>query len=206
MTTAIHRFLAVIKLPLPVVALIKFTQALIAAMTGNAFFPTPNPPIPVVAKALALLDTTETATKTRAKGTVAARNAARLALVSDLHAWKAYVQQVADANPEQAAAIIASAGMTVRKATARTKLPFAAKFGPTSGTVHLTAKSAAVRASYDWAWSADGGKTWTEVSPTLQAKTTITGLPVATNCFFRYRPVTKAGAGDWSLPTALIVK
>jgi hypothetical protein len=40
----------------------------------------------------------------------------------------------------------------------------------------------------------------------LQAKTEIPGLPVAKTVRFRFRAVTKAGAGDWSLQTSLLVK
>jgi hypothetical protein len=201
-----NRFLVVAKMPLPVAVLIKFAQALIAAVTGNAHFPNPNPAIADLAKAVDALDAAETATKTRAKGTVAARNAARANLVSMLHAAKAYVQQVADANPDNAQAIITSASFNVRKAPARSKAPFAATQGTTSGVVRLTAKAAAARASYEWEWSADGGKTWTQLPSTLQSKTTVSGLTPATTYQFRYRATTKAGEGDWTQVTSLLVK
>ena len=200
-----HRVLVASKLPLPVPALIKVTQAILAAMSANAHFPTPNPPLATLAASLAALDAAETATKTRAKGTVPTRNAARTQLLSDLHAIKAYVQQVADANPDQADAIITSAGMAVRKATSRAKPTFAARPAGISGTVKLSARAAALRASYEWEWSADGGKTWTPAPPTLQAKTSIGALPVGTNVQFRFRAVTKTGASDWSQPTSLLV-
>jgi hypothetical protein len=207
MTTAKQtRVFVVLKLPLPVPQLIKTAQAIIAALTSNVHIPNPNPPLPSLTTAVNTLVADEAATKTRAAGTVATRNVSRTTLLSLLHATKANVQQVADLNPEQAEAIITSAGMGVRKATTRTKAPFVAKPGAVSGTVKLVVKAAAVRASYDWEWSADAGKTWTAVLPTLQAKTEIPGLPVATVVQFRYRAVTKAGAGDWSQPTSLLVK
>jgi len=195
-----------LKLPLPVPQLIKVAQAIIAALTGNPHIPNPNPPLSALTGALATLVTTEAATKTRAAGTVEARNVARTTLLSMLHATKASVQQIADANPEQAAAIITSAGMAVRKTAARTKAPFEVKHGAVSGTVHLVAKAAAVRASYEWEWSVDGGKTWTPASPTLQSKTEIAGLPVSAVVQFRFRAITKTGAGDWSQAISLLVK
>jgi hypothetical protein len=204
-STAQHRILVAIKLPLPVPALIKTVQAIIAALTGNAHFPNPNPPLATLSAALAALVAAETATETRAKGTIATRNAARAQLLSDIQAAKANVQQVADANPDQAEAIIASAGMTVRKTAVHAKPTFAAKAGTTSGSVKLSARAAALRASYEWQWSVDGGKTWTPAPPTLQAKTGITGLPVGTIVQFRYRAVTKTGATDWSQPTSLLI-
>jgi hypothetical protein len=201
-----HRVFVVLKLPLPVTQLIKVAQAIITALTNNQHIPNPNPPLATLNPALDAVVKTEAATKTRAAGTVAARNVARTSLLSLLHATKANVQQVADANPDQAEAIITSAGMGVRKATTRTKPPFAAKQGPVSGSVRVAAKAAALRASYEWEWSGDGGKTWTPVPPTLQAKTEVIGLPVATTVQFRYRAITRTGAGDWSQPTSLLVK
>src|SRR5271166_4879341 len=65
--------------------------------------------------AFTALDTTETAAKTRAIGTVAARDNAKAALLTALHGAKAYVQAKADASPDQAQPIIESAAMTVRK-------------------------------------------------------------------------------------------
>ena len=195
-----------LKLPLPVPQLIKVAQAIIAALTNNPHVPSPNPPLTALTSALDALVTTEAATKTRAAGTVPARNVARTNLLSLLHATKANVQQVADTNQEQAEAIITSAGMAVRKTAARNKAPFTVKQGAVSGTVELVAKAAAVRASYEWEWSGDGGKTWTAASPTLQAKTEIAGLPVGTVVQFRYRAITRKGAGDWSQPVSLLVK
>jgi hypothetical protein len=205
-TTNQNRVFVALKLPLPVPKLIKVTQGIIAAQTNNPHIPSPSPPLATLTAALDALVTTETATKTRAAGTVAARNVARTNLLTLIHASKANVQQLADATPEQGEAIITSAGMAVRKTAAHAKPPFAAKPGAVSGTVVLTARAAAMRASYEWEWSGDGGKTWTAVLPTLQAKTAIPGLPVATTVPFRFRAVTKWGAGDWSLPTSLLVK
>jgi hypothetical protein len=204
-TTPIHRTLVATKLPKPVPALIKMTQAFLAALTNNPHFPTLAPQLSTLSASLATLVAAEAATQTRAKGTVAARNAALTQLLSELHALKADVQQVADANPELAEAVITSAGMTVRKPTSRAKPPFVARQGATSGSVKLAARAAALRASYEWEWSVDGGKTWTLAPPTLQASTTISGLPVGTTVQFRYRAVTKTGAADWSQATSLLV-
>ena len=88
----------------------------------------------------------------------------------------------------------------------RQKQAFVARYGATSGAVEVISKAASVRASYEWQYSVDGGKTWVSTPNTLQAKTTITGLPVATIVEFRVRATTKSGQGDWSQPTSLLVK
>jgi acyl dehydratase len=206
MTTVLNRNIVVLKLPLNVPALIKIGEAIVAAMTNNASFPAPVPPLATVTAALAKLDAAETATKTRAQGTVEARNAARVEVVQALHGLKGNVQLAADASPEQAATIIASAAMGLKQTASRNKTNFAAKPGTTTGSVQLVAKAAARRASYEWQWSADGGKNWTTSPSTLQARTTLAGIPSATVGQFRYRAVTKTGEGDWSQVVTLLVK
>ena len=206
MTTTTHRFIAVSKFPRPVVALLKFTQAFIAALMNNPYFTDAAAIIATLTGAHTALDATETVAQTRAKGTAAARNEARTALLTALHGAKAYVQQKADASPEHAQAIIESATLAVRKTALRVKLGFIAKQGAVSGSVKLEARATSRRASYEWQWSADGGKTWTQLPGTLQAKTTVVGLPVGTNCSFRFRALTRTGEGDWSQVVTLVVK
>lgn len=126
-------------------------------------------------------------------------------MISVLQDARGYVQMIADANRENAEKIIASAAMSIRKAPARTKTDFSARSGATSGTAHLVARAISRRASYEWQWSRDAGKTWNEAPSTLQAKTTISGLPVAVACQFRFRAVTRTGEGDWSQVVTLLV-
>ena len=206
MKTKTPRTTVTLRLPLHVPDLIKLAQAVVQALTGNAHFPTPVPPLAAVSTAIANLDAAETATKTRAKGTIEIRDAAYTALVKAMRDLKVYVQGVCDANPDQAATIVASALMNVRKATVRTKHDFIAKHGPTSGSVHLVAKAISHRSAYEWQWTPDGGKTWNAAPATLQAKTTIVGLPLSVNCSFRYRPVLKTGEADWSQVISFIVQ
>jgi hypothetical protein len=205
-STIIHRIIAVLNLPEHVPDQIKYGEAVSAALVSNPWFPLPDAIITAFDDGLAKYSTTATAAQTRAKGTVAARNAAQVVYIGALHALKGRIQQVADANPEQAETIIKSTTLSVKKTTLRQKQALAAKYGATSGTVHVTAPVGGARASYDWQYSIDGGKTWVDAPNTLQAKTTITGLPVATVVEFRVRVTTKTGMGDWSLPTSLLVK
>lgn len=205
--SSFHRVLVVLHLPTKVADLLKVAQAIVTAMTGNPSFPAPVPPLPTVTGLITKLAQTEQATATRTKGTIPARNAARLALVQALGALKAYVQTVADgAQPEDAATLIASAGMTSKKAPARSKPAFAAKAGQTSGSVKLAVKSAGHRAFYEWQYSVDGGKTWVDAAPSVQARTTVSGLPVGSTVQFRFRAIVKGGPEDWSQPVGVLVK
>lgn len=206
MVANVHRFVVVLLLPRSIPALIKFAQAVVTALTNNAFYTNPNPPLATVSSLIAKLDAAETAVKTRAQGTVQARNVAKTALVEALHELKSYVESVANANPEQGDAMIASAALRAKTIPSRVKAALAVTPGDVSGTAKVEAKAVARRAAYEWQWSSDGGKTWTAVPPTLQSRTTVTSLPVGTSCSFRFRPLSRTGEGDWSQVVTYLVK
>lgn len=203
-TTKTHRPLASLKLPKPNPALITYAQGIVKGMTGNAYFNTPSPPLTALSGAIADLQTAETLALTRAKGTAVARNEKRATLVSLLQQERSYVQGIADLSPENGGSIIQSAGLAVKKVPTHTPRVFAAKPGAVSGAVKLVAPSAGLRSSYEWEYSTDGGTTWLAMPPTIQAKTTLTGLKPGSSVQFRYRAVTpKGGAGDWSQPITM---
>ena len=203
---SVHRILVTLNLPRRVPALITYTQAVLAAITNKANFPTPSPALSAISAALLALQSAESQAISRIKGAVVVRNDKKAALVSLLQALRAYIQTTADADPETSAAIIKSSGLPVKKVAVHKPRVFTIKPGAVSGSVEMVAASAARRASYLWGYSTDGGKTWIEVGPTLQAKTLVSGLPVGTTVQFRYRGVTKTGAADWSQPILFLVK
>ena len=195
-----------LKLPTKVADFIAYATGVVHAMTNNPVFPTPVPALSAFSAAVSDLQAAETMALTKATGAVAARNDKRAVVVSLLRQLAAYVQAIADATPENGATIIQSAGFAVRKVGARATRVFSAKPGPVTGSAKLTATIAARRASYEWEYSLDGGKTWVGAPSSLQAKTTVAGLPVGTSVLFRYKTVTKTGEGDWSQGLSLLVK
>jgi hypothetical protein len=205
-TKPTHRLTIALILPKIVALLIVFAENIVKRMTGNPYFPTPTPTLAVVTAAIDDLRAAEAAAVARTKGAASARNQKRTALVSQLHALRGYIQTVADADPGNAAAIIESAGVAIRKTPARPAQVLAAKPGRISGQATVTAPIAARRASYEWQYSTDGGKTWIAMPGTLQAKTSVSGLTPLSTVQFRYRAVTKAGEGDWSQPVSLTVQ
>jgi hypothetical protein len=180
--------------------LITYARAIIAAMSNNKNFQTPSPPLLEVGKSIDDLEAAEKIAQLRTKGAALARNEKRTTALAKLDLLKGYVQSVADASPASAADIIASASMQVRKVATRPKRAFEVRPGPVSGSVKILVPSAARRVSYDWQYSADGGSTWTQLPTTLQAQTSVSALQPGSTYEFRYRAVTKTGAGDWSAP------
>jgi hypothetical protein len=205
-TKSVHRSLVILALPKKVPALITYAQSVVTAMTGNPSFPTPAPTLAEATTAINALQTAESAAIARTKGAVTARNDKQAALVALMQEMKAYIQKTADADTDNSAAIIQSAGVSVKKTAVRKPRVFTAEQGVVSGTAKLVAASAGHRASYEWEYSVDGGKTWAAALATLQAKTSVTGLTPGATVQFRYLAVTKAGQGDWSAPVSLIVK
>jgi cell pole-organizing protein PopZ len=205
-TKSVQRSLVSLDLPKKVPALISYATSVVTAMTGNPSFPTPAPTLAEVTAAITALQTAESAAIARTKGAVTARNDKQAALVSLLQEMKAYIQKTADADAENSAAVIQSAGVSVKKTPVRKPRVFNAEQGATSGTAKLVTASAGNRASYEWQYSVDGGKTWVAALATLQAKTSVTGLTPGSTVQFRYLAVTKTGQGDWSPAVSLLVK
>jgi hypothetical protein len=205
MTESMHRVLTAPRLPRSTPALLRQTRAILVAMEASPHFPAPTPAMAAVAAALAELDDAQTTTLSRTRGTLAARDEKRAALMVCLRQLQTEVQRVADANPESAVSIIESAGMSVKRRAVQTKPPFAVKEGRVSGSVVLAVLCAGDRASYQWQWSLDGGVTWRGMPVTMQAKTELTGLAAGQVCWFRVRTTTRHGEGNWSAPRELLV-
>ena len=204
-TNRIRHTTVALKLPLSVSALVTYAKGMVKRMTGNPSFPNPTPALAAVTIAIDDLQAAETAALSRIKGAVATRNDKRTALVLLLKQLRGYIQVAADASGENGAATIESAGVAVRKTPTRRARAFAAKPGAVTGTARVLATVAGRRASYEWQYSIDGGKTWITAPVTLQAKTTIAGLLPGSTVLFKSRPVTKAGEGDWSQAASLVI-
>jgi hypothetical protein len=205
-TSTPHPAIAILKLPAKVPALIQYAAGIVKSVTGNPSFPNPTPTLAQVTGAINALGTAETAALARTRGAVLTRDAARTALATLLKQLLGHIQTVADGDAASSAVVIASAGVAVRKTPVRPPRGFHATTGAVTGSAKLVVPAASRRAAYDWEYSTDGGKTWVASPSTLGARTTVMGLPAGTTVQFRYRALTKTGEGDWSQPTALLVK
>jgi hypothetical protein len=208
-----HRVRAVLRLPKSKSAtLLAIAKAVYNAFQSNqGLLPQPTPPLATVQGQIQALDTAQQATSTRTKGTVATRNAKRDVLVTSLESWRMYVQTLCDANPEQADALIAAAAMVVGKVPVHAKPVLAAKLGTASGSVTLEANATLLvgrgvkkHAAYNWQYSADGGKTWTNAPATPLAKTTIEALTPLTTYAFRVSVTVSKTVGAWSQAVTLL--
>lgn len=175
------------------------------SMSGNIFFP--SPPISVsnsgqYDNGIKALDAAETVALTRVKGSAAARDAAKTAVVNDMHLLQGYVQGIADANPTKAQQIVQSSGFDAKIGTPHSKNDFTVKNTKVSGTMKLMvnvkkATGGNKRASFKWQMSTDE-KEWTELPSTLKGNTTVSGLTPGVIYFFHFLVILKDGESSWS--------
>ena len=92
--------------------------------------------------------------------------------------------------------------MSVKNARGPSKPTFEAKQLPVSGAVHLFARAANGRASYD---CSKGEDQRLFVPRTVRADVTLCGLVRGAVYLFRYRTVTNEGVSDWSQVVSLLV-
>ncbi len=197
---------ASLKLPRSVLGVLAKARAIVAAMTGNPAFPAPDPTLEEVQAAIDEAHDAQIVTYSRALGSVAGRDEKVNELVSLLQSLRAYVQKMADANSEGAAAIIESAGLHVHKSTAYAKPRFHVEDGRVSGSVKVTAESVPGQVFYEWQYSVDGGQTWIDLPTTVRSKTIVSGLTPTRVVSFRYRSGTRKGTSDWSQTMAIMVR
>jgi hypothetical protein len=195
----------VLALPVRVDALVTRATAIHDALAQNATaFPSPTPTLVVFAGHIAGLTSAQATALTHAHGAAALRDDAKRLVIQDCKQLAAYVQPIANANPENAQSVAGQAGMSLRKRNAASKPPLAAK-QKLSGEVHLSAKAITGAKANDWQYSSDGGKTWVSVPTSTKASTVVTGLVPGSTVMFRHRAITKAGPQDWGQPISSVV-
>jgi hypothetical protein len=185
--------------------LIGAVRGIVAAGRKNPALPKPFPTLGRLEKALEALETAQVAARSRAIGTVPARNTAAARVYAAVAQYKSAVETVADADPANATTIIVNSGLRTRRESTRRKAPFSVKPGRVSRSLIAEIKAIAKRAMYEWEISLDGGKTWIPKGTTLQTKKVLSDLPLGEYVQIRCRPVTKSGRGAWIGPITVLV-
>ena len=175
-------------------------------LAGNPIFASPVPPLAVFEAHIAELEAAQVHAYKGPQGARAARDAKLFTVRGDLTSLQTYVQNLVSLQPfEVAVAIVTNAGMSVKNASGPSKPDFEVKLGKVSGTVHLFARAAKTRASYEWQYRTPETP-WTSAEPTVRADAVLSGLTPGVSYSFRYRAVTKAGVGDWSQVVSVMVR
>ncbi len=179
------------------------------SMDGNSWFPAP--PVDVTVGGtfdnhISDLDAAETKALTRVRGAAQARDVEKDVVVDDLHLLLAYVQRIADENPENSETIIISAGFDVKRIGKADKddISVKPKKGE-SGTMIARARKVEGTIANLWEYSIDKGVNWDDMEATSKCSTEITGLTPGDTIIVRHRPILRKGKGTWIQSAPAIV-
>lgn len=191
---------------------IENAKTIVLKMTGNAYFAAPNPlPHPT----LASITTTNTALETaynNAQGgnkqTTLILKAAETAYNNALLELAHYVEDRANSDPNNGAAIIASAGMLMKAKTPPSIPTFDAKNNVLSGSIDVRIKATKgalyiIESSNDPV--APATYVWKQVSVGALANVTLSGFTPAKKIWLRYALIIKNVQQDFSDPISIIV-
>jgi hypothetical protein len=181
-------------------------KSYVQKMTGNTNFPTPSPSLATVSTQIATLEASYSVSLTKAKGAAAQMHSDLKTLSSTLKNLAAYVENTANADPDNAEAIINSAGMTVKKHTPLPPKVFSVKQGATSGVVEVNSKAVS-RASYIYQYTTDqtNANSWVDGYKNAKVKGFITGLTPGIRYYFRVATISTTGESSWSNVISMLV-
>ena len=203
-TNLLKQAIVVLNFPNVISNFIVYAKAIVMAMEGNPRFAALAVKVAKLKSDTAALDAIETALHTNPPGqTVEARNAALELVKDDLRSLRNEVQNIADADPDNALEIIASAGMSVKGVPTHGKQKNSAVDGVDEGSVDLTAEGAG---AHEWRVSTDD-LSWTPLPASLTSKTTVTDLtPGTVYSFQNRRMLTNNGKSEWSQSVKIRVR
>jgi hypothetical protein len=186
-------------------------RQIVAAMTANADFPNPNPPLATITAAL---DTSNNAfnaaqaARQEAKAKTSAQNDADDVVTGLMAQLAAHVESVAGGDETK----IRSAGMdTKAAATATTSIPsppanLSATAGDRDGEIDLSWEAVSGAKSYVIEQSPDpvSATSWAHAGVSTRSSQTIDRLTSGTRYWFRVAAINGVGQSGWSDPAMKI--
>ncbi|MDR3653536.1 MAG: hypothetical protein P4L34_11290 [Paludibacter sp.] len=185
---------------------ISFYRNVIAKLTDNATFPTPDVSLADAKTSVDKLEASYIASKDGSHTAIAMLHANEAATDELFRTLAAYVERMAGGDESK----ILSAGFHVSKQpTSFQKPDLAVLDGPNSGSVKLVAKAVDKAGSYIWQMvkgtlPADE-KGWITLGYTTQANNEMDGLEVAAIYYFRVAAITPDGTTDFCSPVMKVV-
>lgn len=192
----------------PTPQLITDTEHYLHSMTGNSHFPNPNPVLSVISGNLDIVKASYAISVTRVKGAADKLHADAKLLHINLKALAAYVESIANQDPDHAADIIATAGMAIQKPAVRKPKVFSVKQSKIHGEVMIDSK-AVTNGFYYYDMSTDPNlaeSSWVRIYGGSKVKFVKGGLTIGTRYFFRTSVVIKSVQGNPSSVVSLIVQ
>ena len=185
---------------------IQFARQIETAMTGNATFPTPDPPLATISTSAADMENAynnANVARQDASMKVSIQDDKEIVLDANLQKLANYVESASDGNEAK----IQSAGMSVRaKPVPVGALPMPAGLAATSGDkegeIDLSWDRVTGAKSYEVEQSPDPITTssWKHAGVSTKSSITVSGLTSGTKYWFRVAGIGAAGQGAWSDP------
>lgn len=179
--------------------------------THPSMFVDPNPPLPILRKQLDAFAEAQRLVGTRERTAAATRDLRGAELLGSLENARAYVQELCDETPEQAAALAAAASMKIGRPPSH-PTPWLKARQPNPGSpVEIIAHAALLtrgmrgKVFFNWQLSADGGDTWTDLPSTPYARTEIADLTALRTYTVRVSATNWEGSGPWSQALTFLV-
>lgn len=186
---------------------IEFSRNVVAQMTGNTNFATPNPALTEVTMAIDALDLASQAARDRGRQAMLTRNSAEAALLALMRSLAAYVQSHCQNDQE----LLSSSGFLPTKTPAPIGplvAPLVPKVrqGPTTGT--LKARTGKVKGAYAYNWrvalaSAPGA--YLQTVQTTGANALFEGLTPGQLYNVEMNALGTYGPSDWTAVTSQMV-
>jgi hypothetical protein len=184
----------------------QFARSIVIAMTGNAWFPNPSPPLMVITNDANNLEAAYLATQTGKKGASAYMKAMTNILHISLWNLAHYVEYIANAGPNNADTIIKSSGMEVKQSFAHKKSEL--NVIPTGkGEVTLTCPYQR-NANYRWEYSTGDPSIengWSFLVEVRQTRVVYKGLYSGTVYHFRQWTIGTKGTNPVSQVVSTVV-
>jgi len=202
--TLVKQAIVALNFPTAISPFIMFAKAICQAMLNNPIFK-------ASAEKVAKLNTDintflEVATGCATNpptATIESRNVALEQVKADLRSLRIDVQILADADPENAAAIITAAGMSLKKLNPHGKQHNSAENGIEEGSVDLTGEGTG---PHEWRISEDGTN-WKLIPASRTSKTNVSGLTSGLIYLFQNRQLlANDQKSEWSQSVKIRVR
>ena len=193
-----------LNIPTVISNFIVFAKAILLAMLKSPRYAAAAAILTELGIHIKVLEDAESACRTKPPtGSTVDRNKAQEDVKTNLRALCLIVQQLADADPENALSIIRDANMSVRNLPSHGKQMNAAEDGIETGSIELTGEGAG---AHEWRISTDD-KTWIPLDASSNSKITVSDLESGTIYYFQNRKMLpKNQKSEWSQSIKIRIK
>jgi hypothetical protein len=202
--TVIRRVIAVLKLQTRISKKIEQFKNIWSMAQASTWMAGVTWPTGVTA-AIADLDAKQVKVATRVPGAVEERDTAMRIVLQLVRNIIVIVQAKADADPENAEAMILDCGLKVKTVGQINKQDFELRNGKVSGQVILLAHRKESRSFHEWGISTDASLTWDDLPTTMGSRSIANKLKRGSIVSFRHREVNKNGEMDWEMRDIVVL-